>query len=177
MQKLLLLSFVLVGLVGCASPNLRVIDLSRAQIEHVKLTQEAVTEFAEKWSADIRRSGETEREFQKRISEDALEKKRAELLKKHGIVPSAPAPSEETLSAFAKELTEAVRQEQEKLHLLERLEEGAADNVKKRGEEIGRQLSTIQERQEVIHQYLLHPGIDPNAIADILTRSGAKLQQ
>lgn len=177
MRKLLLSFLVLVGLVGCASPNLRVIDLSRAQVEHIKLTQEAVTEFTEKWRADIRRSGETEREFQKRISEDALEKKRAELLKKHGIVPSAPAPSEETLSAFAKELTEAVRQEQEKLHLLERLEEGAADNVKKRGEEIGRQLSTIQERQEVIHQYLLHPGIDPNAIADILTRSGAKLQQ
>lgn len=155
-------------LAGCGGRNANLIRISEAQLARLATAQKATLEMTEKTRATQKRLFETLLELQKRQQEGVVREAQAQLMKKH--FPDTSSITPERLLSFLGEWREAIEREGEKLRMLMTLEQASHAALEERSAEIKKLFFVIAEVQQLLHEFVLEPGIDFSPLVNQVLR-------
>lgn len=149
-------------LAGCGGRNANLIRVSEAQLARLATAEKATKEMAEKTRSTQKRLFETLGELQKKEREEMINEAKAQLMKKH--FPDAAATTFEQLSSFLGEWRAVIEREAAKLRMFMALEQVSNAALEARSAEMEKLFLLLTEAQQLIHEFVLDPGVDPTPL-------------
>lgn len=157
-------------LAGCGGKNASLIRISETQIMRLDTAKKAALEMTEKARATQKRLFEALGAMQKKQQESAIGEAQKQLMQKY--FPDASAITPEQLSSFLDEWRTTIEREGEKLRSLLTLEQASDAALKARDAEIKRLFLVISEAQQLLHEFVINPGVGLTPLINQILQPG-----